>query len=258
LSLAEEIGRTQVVIMAAGAGLRFGTNSPKMLAVLNGKTLLQRCIEPFVADGFRRFTLILGWRAPVLAEHAAKIFGSTPYQVHVEPDDHGKAAALRNALFVGKLEPRLRSILIFPDDLYTMPGLPSYVLTNHTFAVTSWKAQASVVLAPGYGWPFGSAELAPDGRVSMFEEKPFIRKPSSTGFYVLEPWVQDLVLDEEGLYDLERELLPRLAKEGLLNGVLIPHGAWIPINTQPDYARAVRILSGNPEETKPGKTPWPD
>ena len=250
---------TQVVIFAAGAGLRVGGDVPKPLVELGGKTLMQRCIDLFLDDGFLHFVFILGFRAPVIEEHIRKHLEGTGVssKFHVEPFDQGKTRALRASILGGKVDPRLRSFMVFPDDVYLMKGLPIYALTNHVFAIKKWDAKASLVLAPGEEWPFGTADLENTGRIARFEEKPFIERLSSTGIYILEPAVEAIILgDASGAYkNFERDLLPALAAKGTLNGIRIPSGAWLPVNTQKEYEKAKSVIDGATKESD--VRPWP-
>ena len=256
MRLQDEIKETQVVVFAGGAGLRMGSRVPKSLIEVGGKTLMQRCLEMFVRSGFGKFALILGHRAKEVEGHVHSLHLLAAF--HVEYFDAGKGKALQNALQAGVVDRRKRSIMVFPDVLYLIPDLPSFVLSHHLFAVSKQGYLASVALAPGWEWPYGSVTLADDGTVVDFVEKPFVKKPSSTGFYVLEPEVHDIIMENtEDYYDFERGVLPVLAEKRQLNGVMLPRGAWMPVNTKADYKRAVRVLTGEAPRTKQ-PVPWPE
>ena len=252
----DEIKKTQVVVFAGGAGLRMGSHVPKSLLKAGGKTLMQRCLEMFLDSGFEKFALILGYQAEEVRNHVEDILPLAAF--HVEAFDAGRGKALQNALQAGIINGKNRSILAFPDDVYLMSDLPSFVLSHHLFAASRHGALASVALAFGSEWPYGSVTLSKNGKVINFVEKPFVKKLSSTGFYILEPEVHDIVSEnEKDFFELERDVLPVLAEKRQLNGVILPRDAWLPVNTQADYKKAVRVLTGEETRTK-RPIPWPE
>ena len=172
MRLSEEVKETEGVVFAGGAGVRMGSSVPKSLLEVGGETLMQRCLEMFVRSGFSKFSLILGHRANEVRGHVHSLHLLADY--HVERFDAGKGKALQNAMRSGVVDRRKRSILVFPDDIYLMPDLPSFVLSHHLFAVFKHGALASVALAPGWEWPYGSVTLGVDWTVVDFVEKPFV------------------------------------------------------------------------------------
>ncbi len=78
-----------------------------------------------------------------------------------------------------------------------------------------------------------------NGLITRFQEKPYIKYWVSCGHYVFR---RDIIRDyfvEIG--DLEKEVLPRLAKDKLLQGYKI-RKEWITINTYKDYLNALDRL----------------
>lgn len=256
MGLQDEIRGTQVVVFAGGAGLRLGDSIAKSLLRIEEKTLMERCIELFQNSGFEQFAFILGHRAKEVRAHVDSL--SCRGTFHVELFDAGKGKALQNALEAGVVDAHHRAIVVFPDDIFLMPDLPSFVLSHHLFASFKHGATSSVALAPGWEWPYGAASLSESGMVLEFLEKPFVEKLTSTGFYIFEPAVLDTVKRNRKEYlDMEREILYSLAMKRQLNGVVLPAGAWMPVNTQADYRRATRVLTGAQVQSKV-PAPWPE
>jgi mannose-1-phosphate guanylyltransferase len=91
---------------------------------------------------------------------------------------------------------------------------------------------------------YGVAELAADGRITRFVEKP----PKGTapsnlinaGVYVLSPEVLQLIPKGKGV-SMEREIFPKLAAEGKLYGHRIK-GLWMDVGKPDEYLETNRIL----------------
>ena len=85
---------------------------------------------------------------------------------------------------------------------------------------------------------FGLARIK-NGLIRRFQEKPTIKYWVSCGHYLFKKETVRDYFKVEG--DLEREVLPVLAKEKQLQGYKY-HGRWITINTWKDYIAALETL----------------
>jgi len=109
---------------------------------------------------------------------------------------------------------------------------------------------------------YGVVELAPDGRILRFQEKPSPREAVSTcantGVYIFEPEVLDFV--PPGRYfDIGADLFPRLAERRLpFYGLSLPF-SWIDIGCAADYWQATQmILRGEFRIDMPGREVLPN
>ena len=246
--LAEEIGRTQVVLIAGGLGKRLGQpDKPKCLVEINGKTLIERAIEYFRANGFTEYVVLVGY----LGEQVERLLGDgSGLGVHVrysydpgDPGKVGKAKALKHAILNGAVDKSRKSIIAFPDDVFLDSTLPTRLLLTHMEYTRSRGTIATVVLASGYRLPFGVARVNGEGLVESFEEKPVLSYYVNTGIYVMDPPAYRFVLDNVdmslgGPIELETAVLPKIASMGLLAAFVIPASSWIPINTLKDLEEA--------------------
>lgn len=246
--LAEEISRTQVVLIAGGLGKRLGQpDKPKCLVEINGKTLIERAIEYFSANGFREYIVLVGY----LGEQVEKLLGDgsalgVQVKYSYDPGEAGrvgKAKALKHALMNGAINKTRRSIIAFPDDVFLDSTLPTRLLLTHIEYARSRGTIATVVLASGYRLPFGVARVNGEGLVESFEEKPVLSYHVNTGMYVMDPPAYRIVIENidmsyEGPVELETTVLPRIASLGLLAAFVIPASSWIPINTLKDLEEA--------------------
>ncbi len=91
---------------------------------------------------------------------------------------------------------------------------------------------------------FGAAELAENGQIKRFIEKPAKgTEPSkfiNAGVYVLDPSVLQLIPENRAV-SMEREIFPKLAEQGRLYGYIFT-GLWIDIGKPQEYLQTNRIL----------------
>jgi len=249
--LKEETGRTQVLILAGGSAKRMGPISePKPLLRVAGKPLIDRCIEYLRDNGFGDFILLVGHGAELLVKHVG---GGERYGVKVsyclDPQVKrvGKAKALKNAIERGAVDRSKRSLITYPDDVFVDRTLAARFLLSHVEAVRRNGVLASIALASGVDLPYGVAKVDSDGIVTEFKEKPALDVLTSTGLYIIEPPVYDLILQSIDLeapepLEFESTILPRLAEEGKLHAFTISRNTWFPVNTLKDLERVDDVL----------------
>lgn len=93
---------------------------------------------------------------------------------------------------------------------------------------------------------FGVVQLDSVGRIRKFVEKPKLREAPSrlvnAGIYLIEPQVLDMIPPGRRV-SLEREIFPRVAREGKLSGFPFS-GYWFDIGSLTDYQKANFDLLG--------------
>lgn len=245
--LQNEVSSTQVLIFAGGLGKRMGSELPKALLEVGGTPLVDRCIELFSGCGYEQFVFLLG-------------YGSNPVQDHIGTGDRygirasfsvdkevgqGRAASLLQALKSRAVDRSKRSVVTFPDDIFTDESLPLRMMLEHLHGVEVLHSTASLAMTRGKRWPYGVGEVDDSGLISSFHEKPFIKRATSVGLYVFEPPVYQLInrLGETGeKWGIEQTLIPKLAEEGKLYSISVPAESWLPVNTQKDLEEAEKVL----------------
>jgi mannose-1-phosphate guanylyltransferase len=245
--LDEETRNTQVLVFAGGLGKRMGSSRPKAMLEVGGEPLIDRCVEFFAACGYHDFVFLLGQGHEEVRKH---IGDGSAYQIKPtfsvdQKLGQGKAASMLQALRTGKVDPKRRSIVAFPDDVFTDESLPVRMILEHLHGVRTQGVHASLVLTNGRKWPFGVGRVDESGLITKFEEKPFIQQATSVGLYVFEPKVYELMEKlsrSSKKWGIEDTLIPKMAGSGRLYGVFVPANSWFPVNTQKDLEQAKQVL----------------
>jgi glucose-1-phosphate cytidylyltransferase len=214
-----------VAILCGGRGTRLQEDLPtvpKPLAEIGGKPILWHVINIFLAQGFRRFLLLSGYKADLIAEFAAR--GPWPPHTNVEcletgldTPTGGRLRQARDRLGDG------RFCVTYADGVADVDL--AALLATHERGAT--RATMTVVRPE---LPFGVTELNGDGRVRGFVEKPRSERWINGGFFCFEPSVLE-ILDED--VPLEGEPLERLAAAGELHAFR-HEGFWACMDTYKD------------------------
>jgi glucose-1-phosphate cytidylyltransferase len=198
-----------VVILCGGRGTRLQEHTqaiPKPLVEIGGMPIVWHVIQLYAVQGFRRFLLATGYRGELIEGFAAA--HAWPEGVSVECVDTGPETPTGGR--VKRLERRLAG-----EELFCVTysdGLADVDLDALLRFHADHGALASMtVVRPQL--QFGVTELAQDGRVTGFHEKPTSEHWINGGFFCFSA----PVLDHLGADSvLEREPLERLAAAGEL------------------------------------------
>jgi mannose-1-phosphate guanylyltransferase len=231
----------RVLILAGGLGTRVRAefpDLPKPLIPICGKPFLERQLTLLAAQGFKQFTLCVGYRASQIMEY----FGTgTAWGVSLtysaEPFPLGTAGALKHAASVFH-----ESALILNGDTYLAVDYRAMIACHNrrppevvgTLALTEGPDSAR----------FGEVIMADDGRIVTFNEKVTGRGGPgliNAGAYMLEPRVLDLIPGGRAS-SLEREIFPALAAAGQLGGTIVT-GSFVDIGTPAGYAELAALLT---------------
>lgn len=139
------VGRFAAVVLAAGAGSRFGGG--KLLADYAGAPLLHAALAAARAAPVQSITLVTGVDAEAVAACAAG-FDPAVRVVHAVDHAEGMAASLRAG--IASLEPGLDGAFVFLGD---MPRVPHAVLAPLAAAVDAGAPAAAPVFAGRRGNP---------------------------------------------------------------------------------------------------------
>jgi glucose-1-phosphate cytidylyltransferase len=201
--------RGKVAILCGGRGtrLRERTESiPKALVEIGGRPILWHVISIYAAQGFREFLLLTGYKGEQIEGWAAA--------------EQWPAAVSVRALDTGLDTPTGGRIKLAEGALGGEPFCATYAdgVADIDLAALadshrdSGAAATVTVVRPML--QFGVLDLAEDGRVRGFHEKPVMDRWINGGFFWFEPKVLDYLTADSVL---EREPLERLTSDGELN-----------------------------------------
>ncbi|MAG15834.1 nucleotidyltransferase [Candidatus Woesearchaeota archaeon] len=223
------------LILAGGIGTRLQPITfevPKPLLTVHDKTLLEHLFDLFKKYGIKNIILSIGYKGEKIKE---AIGNGRKFGVNVTYVEESKALGTAGPLKLAK--PFLTDTFIVSnaDELKELDLMDMYIFHKENKA-TATIALASVQDPSAYG----VAKLQ-GNRILEFIEKPKKENAPSnlinSGIYILEPEVIDLIPD--GFSMLEKDIFPRLAREGRLYGYPFS-GQWLNTGTLELYEQAIK------------------
>jgi glucose-1-phosphate cytidylyltransferase len=229
-----------VAILCGGRGTRLQEHTatiPKALVEIGGQPIVWHVIQIYLAQGFRRFLLLTGYRGEQVEDFVAG--SSWPAEASVRCVDTGVDT------------PTGGRILAARSELGDEPFCATYAdgvadIDLHRlgeFHASHESVATMTVVRPEL--QFGVAELNGDGLVRGFAEKPRLDRWINGGFFFFEPRAFEFLREDSVL---EREPLERLAASGQLRAFR-HEGFWDCMDT---YKDAV-VLN---DLWKEGAAPW--
>jgi len=228
----------KALVLVGGRGTRlqpFTFSIPKPLLPVGETPLLQLVIEQLKASGIDEVILATGYHAELIRAFCGdgRQFGvDISYVEEAEP--LGTAGPL--SLVRDRLAPGERLILMNGD-----------ILTKLDFTrMLSFAEQRAFELTVGYTWyvyesPFGVLSVGED-QIQSIEEKPRSEYAISTGIYVVQESVLDLV--PTGSLFTMPELISTLIGAGRPVGAFHVHEYWLGLETVAKFEEAIRELDG--------------
>jgi dTDP-glucose pyrophosphorylase len=224
-----------VVIMAGGRGTRldpFTKILPKPMIPIGDKPVVEMIMDKFSAQGFREFILCIGYKAEIIRAYFANDYGRA---YKVEFVEESKPLGTAGALSI--LRGRINGTFLVSNCDVVVDLDASDVLSYH-------HAQGHMLTIIGalkdFVVPYGV--LRTEGSAVRVDEKPSFHFLVSTGVYVLEPEVLEVVRPETETN--MTDLIGLLEANGQSVGVYPYRGPWFDIGQWDEYSRSLRILEG--------------
>jgi dTDP-glucose pyrophosphorylase/mannose-6-phosphate isomerase-like protein (cupin superfamily) len=229
----------RAVILCGGRGERmkpFTYEMPKPLFLVQGKSILEHIIDVFKKFDIRDVTFAVGYLKERIKNHFGDGLNYGIRASYIEEESPlGTAGPLKS------LEGRINGTFIVSngDELKDLDI--DEMLSRHK----SNKAITTIALTEVENpSAYGVAKLVGD-KILEFVEKPLIGKEPSrlinAGFYILEPQVLEYI--PKGFAMLERDVFPKIAREGRLYGYKFK-GQWFDTGNLERYEIAIKNWQG--------------
>ncbi len=252
----------KVVILAGGLGTRLSeetTVRPKPMVEIGGKPILWHIMKIYSYYGFHEFIICLGFKGYMIKEYFSNYFlhmsdvtfdmqknKMEVHQQYVEPWKVTLVDTGMETMTGGRIK-RITPYLGTETFLLTYGDGVSDV--NIAKLVDYHKAhkKMSTVTATQPSGRFGALNLGDDHQVISFQEKPAGDGSwVNGGFFVLEPQVLDLLVDDKTIF--EKDPLEQLAGSGQL--IAYKHdGFWYAMDTLRDKNHLETLWQS-------GSAPW--
>ena len=203
----------EVLLLVGGLGTRLksviGDNTPKALALVNGRPFLWYLLHRIGEEGFERVTLATAHLSASFQEdlqHYAP--DGMEIQFSFESSPRGTGGAIVEALSVIKTDP----FFAMNGDVFVKAPMKE-MLAQH---VASGALATLALVQVDDVARFGTVEVDDEGAVLAFKEKTGLHEKGwiSAGLYVLSREALDGILDRE-TSSIERDVFPHLVGKGL-------------------------------------------
>ncbi len=224
-----------VVIMAGGKGSRldpFTTILPKPLIPIGDKTIIELIMGKFKEYGVKEFFISVYHKARMIKSYFEEQGSDTLLHYIEEQKPLGTAGALK--LLKNKIQ---GTFLVTNCDVIINTDYAELVKFHqqHSYGLTL------VVSCRHYVIPYGVCELQQGGLVKTIKEKPEYDFLISTGMYVMDTSLLDLIPDGE-VFDMIA-LINKARAAGIpVGGFPIHEHAWADIGQWEEYQKAVAKL----------------
>ena len=253
----------KVVILAGGYGTRISEEShlkPKPMIEIGGRPILWHIMKIYAHYGFNDFVICLGYKGYVIKEYFAHYFlheanvtfdfrdGNERY-VHNHTAEPWRVTLVETGLdtMTGGRVKRVAAYLEGQPFMLTYGDGVADVDVLALLASHRRNGRLATVTAVQPGGRFGALVVAPDSRVTSFQEKPVGDGAwINGGFFVLEPAVIGRIAGDATLF--EKDPLEGLASDGELNAYQHA-GFWQPMDTLRDMNHLEELWKG-------GRAPW--
>lgn len=252
----------KVVILAGGLGTRLSEETvvrPKPMVEIGGKPILWHIMKIYSHHGFNEFIICLGFKGYMIKEYFSNYF------LHMSDVTFDLA---NNAMEVHQQYAEPWKVTLVDTGAESMTGgrvkrVAPYV-GNEAFMLTYGDGVADVdikalvefhqshgkeatVTSTQPSGRFGALNMADDGLVKSFQEKPAGDGSwINGGFFVLEPTVFERIAGDTTVF--EKEPLEGLARDGELIARK-HHGFWQPMDTLRDKQQLEELWNN-------GRAPW--
>lgn len=253
----------KVVILCGGLGTRMREETefrPKPLVDVGGRPILWHIMKIYAAAGFREFVLCLGYKGEMIKEYFLNYEAMNNdltialgrqnrieyHGGHEEQDFQVTMADTGADTMTGGRLSRVRKYVDGDDFLLTYGDGVADLDVAKVLAFHRGHGRLATVTAVRPFSRFGMVDVAGDGVVRSFGEKPQIEGWANAGFFVFHRRVFDYLGGDDCV--LEREPLEKLARDGELRAYQ-HHGFFFAMDTYREYKHLNELWAA-------GTAPW--
>ena len=254
----------KIVILCGGQGTRLREETefrPKPMLEVGGRPVLWHIMKSYAHHGFRDFVLCLGYRGNIIKEYFLNYEAMnsdctvslgqrksiTYHNDHGERDFQVTLADTGAESMTGGRLKRVEKYVDGDEFFLTYGDGVADVDLAKALAFHRSHGKLATVTAVRPGSRFGLMDLADNGAVQSFTEKPQLEGWASAGYFILNRAVFQYLQDGDSCI-FEREPMERLAREGQL-AAYRHEGFFYAMDTYREY----KYLNDLWNE---GKDPW--
>ena len=226
----------KAVVLAGGYATRLRPISyalPKLLFPVLGKPMIYWALDMLEGMGIEKVVLAVNYLADPLRSEVGSNYKGINIEYSLEKSPLGTGGPIKLASEATRLD---ETFIAMNGDVIANIDLEK-MLKQHAKTKASITDALHEVRNPAR---FGSAEIDREARIRRFVEKPRSKDAHSrlinAGVYMIEPEILSMIPAKRKV-SLEREIFPRLARDGKLFGFPFS-GDWFDIGNLSDYQRA--------------------
>lgn len=253
----------KVVILAGGLGTRLGEETgirPKPMVGIGGHPILWHIMKIYSFYGFNDFVILTGYKSEVIKDYFVNYYlnnsdvtvdlSTNNVEVHQNTSEPWKVTMLytgRDTLTGGRIKRAQNFIGNSPFLLTYGDGVAN---VNIHELIENHKRSGKLATLTAYQpeGRFGSIDIATNGQVNKFQEKP---KEGgawiNAGFFVLQPEIFNYIPEDDNAI-WEQDPLKNLSKDGELNAYK-HNGFWHAMDMLKDKIDLNNMWSEN-------RAPW--
>ncbi len=228
----------KAVILAGGFGTRMRPltfSRPKPLMPILNRPITAHILDYLKEHGIKEVALATNYLRAQINDYFGDNYRGIKLTYPIEDKPLGTAGCVKN-------------IDDFFDDTFLVMQGDTITDINLTHLIKQHKYYSGLATLAAHEvddpWNFGVMDLADDGRIKAFHEKPLIDECSSnlvnTGLYILEPEALEHV-PKDKFFDFSKDLFPILLERHSLFGLHTP-GFWVDIGRPVGYEQAKKWL----------------
>jgi len=227
-----------VVIMAGGFGTRlapFTTILPKPLIPVGDKSIVEHIIDRFLPYGINDFYMTINHKSKIIKSYFEDVEKDYSIKLVKENKPLGTAGSLK------LIKDEIDDILIVSNCDIVIHADYSEIVDFHTNSGFDITLVSSMM---HYKIPYGICEIDKGGSLIEIREKPEYNFLISTGMYILNKKILDLIPDDEFFHITH--LMEVVKKQGGSVGVFpISENSWDDTGEWDEYKKTVKRLTND-------------